>query len=271
MSTRSDDDRLRIVLVGWGAISHAVVDALGDAPIDIVAVARRDWSSGRDGLDESVATVSTPDEVKDLEIDLVVEAAGREAVAPWARAAVGLQADLIVSSVSAFADGALLADLRSAAEAAGTRIEIHPGALAGVDALSAARSIGLDRVEHRIVKPPRAWVGTPAETLCDLSGLTESTVFFTASAAETASAFPKNANVAMTSALAGVGPDQTRVSLVADPEASANRHEILAMGDFGELRVSIASHPLPGNPRTSAMAAHSLVRAIRNRASAIVI
>ncbi|NCW49520.1 MAG: hypothetical protein EBV88_08635 [Actinobacteria bacterium] len=66
-----------------------------------------------------------------------------------------------------------------------------------VDALSAARSIGLDRVEHRIVKPPRAWVGTPAETLCDLSGLTESTVFFTASAAETASAFPKNANVAI--------------------------------------------------------------------------
>ena len=77
------------------------------------------------------------------------------------------------------------------AKAAGTRIEIHPGALAGVDALSAARSIGLDRVEHRIVKPPRAWVGTPAETLCDLSGLTESTVFFTASAAETANAFPK--------------------------------------------------------------------------------
>jgi len=77
--------------------------------------------------------------------------------------------------------------------------------------------------------------------------------------------------VAMTSALAGVGPDQTRVALVADPEASINRHEILAMGDFGELRVSISSHPLPGNPRTSAMAAHSLVRAIRNRASAIVI
>lgn len=271
MSVRGDDDRLRVVLVGWGAISRAVVDTLGDAPVDLVAVARRDWSSGRDGLNESVRTVTTPDEVEGLNIDLVVEAAGREAVAPWARAAAGLGADLIVSSVSAFADGDLLAELRSGAKAAGTRIEIHPGALAGVDALSAARTIGLDQVEHRIVKPPRAWVGTPAETLCDLSDLGESTVFFTGSAAETANAFPKNANVAMTSALAGVGPDQTRVALVADPEASTNRHEIHATGDFGELRVSIASHPLPGNPRTSAMAAHSLVRAIRNRASAIVI
>jgi aspartate dehydrogenase len=75
----------------------------------------------------------------------------------------------------------------------------------------------------------------------------------------------------MTIALAGIGPDDTRVTLVADPAATVNRHETTARGAFGELAVRISSNPLPDNPRTSAMAALSLVRAIRNRTSALVI
>jgi hypothetical protein len=61
---------------------------------------------------------------------------------------------------------------------------------------------GIDAVEHQIVKPPVAWRGSLAETLCDLDSLTEPKAFFSRSASETASQFSKNANVAMTTALA---------------------------------------------------------------------
>ena len=62
----------------------------------------------------------------------------------------------------------------------------------------------------------------------------------------------------MTTALAGIGPDRTQVSLVADPSATTNRHEITARGRFGSLHVVIDNAPLPANPKSSAMAALGL-------------
>ncbi len=262
---------LRVALIGWGAIATTVAELLADAAVEIVAVGVPDADTSRSGLPMSAELVTDPSQLAAVQPDVVAEAAGRESVGPWGRVSLTAGVDLIVSSVSAFADAALLAEFTELATVNGARVEIQPGALAGVDALSAARLMGLERVEHRIVKPPTAWSGTPADSLCDLAALATATEFFRASAAETASAFPKNANAAMTSALAGVGPERTEVVLVADPGAITNRHEITASGEFGTLEVAIANNPLPTNPKSSAMAALALARAITNRTSAITI
>lgn len=266
-----DRGELRLALVGWGAINRAAVAGLAAEPVRVVAVARRDWSGGSHDLPASATAITDPSELAATRPDLVVEAASRESVGEWGRAALTAGIDFVVTSVSAFADPDLLAELGGLATLNRARIHIHPGALGGIDALAAARRAGIDRVEHRIVKPPRAWIGTPAEEMCRLEELAAATEFFAASATRAATLFPKNANVAMTTALAGIGPDLTRIVLVADPGAATNRHAITAEGPFGRLDVSISSAPLPGNPKTSAMAAHSLVRAIVNRASAIAI
>lgn len=263
----------RLVLVGFGAIGRVVAAKLADDPVDIVAVAVRDPSPSveRPGLPSSAVLISEPTALARHRPDVVAEAAGRDSVGRWGLAALGYGADFVVSSVSALADDALLAELTVAAEEGGGRLHVQPGALGGVDALAAARLMGIDSVEHRMVKPPEAWRGTPAGELCELDRLEGPTVFFSASAREAADTFPKNANVAMTTALAGIGPDRTRISLVADPGATTNRHEIAAEGAFGSLSVVIANNPLPGNPKSSAMAALNLARSIRNRVSAIVI
>ena len=263
--------RLRVAIVGWGAIGQTVGRMLGAAPVEIVAVAVREAEVERVGLPASARLITEPSQLASTKPDLVAEAAGRESVETWGRAALAARADFIVSSVSAFADPTLLDSMRALAEANEASIHIQPGALAGVDALAAARHLGIDSVDHRIVKPPGAWAGTPAEHLCDLWDLKAPTVFFKATAAETAKTFPTNANVAMTTALAGVGPDATNVTLVADPAATTNRHEIKARGLFGDLDVAIANNPLPDNPKTSAMAALNLVRAIENRVNTIII
>lgn len=262
---------LRVGLIGWGAIGRTVAELLADQSVEIVAVGVRRPDLARDDLPAGAQLVTAPDQLAGLDLDVVAEAAGRDSVDPWGHAALADGADLIVSSVSALADPSLLDSLRRSAADHGARLEIQTGALAGIDALAGARLLGIDEVEHRIVKPPPAWRGTPAERLCPLDDLTEPTVFFRDTAAATASAFPKNANVAMTTALAGIGPDETAIVLVADPAATTNRHEIRAAGAFGSLEVSIANNPLPANPKTSAMAALSLVRAIRNRVDPLVI
>jgi aspartate dehydrogenase len=173
--------------------------------------------------------------------------------------------------MSAFTDQDLLAELQGLAAENNAKLHIQPGAVAGIDALAAARPFGLDDVEHRIVKPPNAWRGTEAERLCPLETLDGPTEFFADSAAATAARFPKNANVAMTVALAGLGPEATRVALVADPEATTNRHEVRARGRFGQLDLSISNQPLPDNPKSSALAALGLARAITNQAPGLVV
>jgi len=262
---------VRVAFVGWGAIARTAAELLADSPVEIVAVAVRDRSIARPDFPSGAQLITDPGELAATAPELVAEAAGRDSVAIWGHAALAANADFVVSSVSAFADASVLEELREAATSNNRSVVIQPGALAGVEALAAARLMGIDVVEHRIVKPPHAWLGTPAETFCALEDLTESVVFFSAPAGDAAAAFPKNANVAMTTALAGIGPDATKITLVADPTASTNRHELHAHGAFGQLDVSIANSPLPANPKSSAMAALSLVRTIENRVNPIVI
>jgi aspartate dehydrogenase len=121
------------------------------------------------------------------------------------------------------------------------------------------------------VKPPLAWRGSPAEKSCDLDRLTTRTTLFAGTAREAALAFPENANVAATIALAGLGLDATRVELVADPAARRNLHEIDAEGETGELHLEIRGLASVRNPKTSALTALSVARALVNEAAAIVI
>ncbi len=273
MSPAASTERhtLRVVFVGWGAMARAAAELVVGDRIEIVGVAVRNPDNPRLGWPEGAALVVDPSSIAALAPDVVAEAAGREAVGPWGRAALAAGADLVVSSVSALADDELLAELVTLADANGAQLTVHPGALGGIDALAAARLMGIDWVEHRIVKPPTAWQGTLAEELCRLDNLAASTVFFEADAAETAAMFPKNANVAMTTALAGVGPLRTRISLVADPSTTSNRHELRAAGPFGDLSVTTANAPLPTNPKTSALAALNLARCLQRRVEPIVV
>jgi len=107
--------------------------------------------------------------------------------------------------------------------------------------------------------------------MIDLDSLKEATEFWRGDAGDAARLFPQNANVAATIALAGLGFERTEVSLNADPAAPGNIHVIEAEGAFGRMRVEMQGKPLPSNPKTSSLAALSVLRAINNRTGAIQI
>jgi len=73
--------------------------------------------------------------------------------------------------------------------------------------------------------------------------------------------FPKNINVAASVAIAsGVN---VAVRIVADPNAETNTHEIAARGAFGEMKILVSNVPSPDNPKTSYLAALSVIRSIQ--------
>ncbi len=73
------------------------------------------------------------------------------------------------------------------------------------------------------------------------------------------------------SAMSSLGLDATLVERVMDPAATENRHEISASSDFGTLSVTLANRSLPGNPKSSELAALSLVRFVENPRADLVL
>jgi aspartate dehydrogenase len=179
--------------------------------------------------------------------------------------------DCLVISVGALADPKLLARLKAAAQDGVSRILLPAGAIGGIDAIAAMRVAGLTQVRYRSRKPPAAWRGSPAEQVVDLAKLTKRTVLYKGTAGEAALLYPQNANVAAAVALAGLGFDATEVELVADPDAPGNVHEIEAEGAAGKFAIQLQGKPSRGNPKTSALAAMSVARALMNERATIVI
>jgi aspartate dehydrogenase len=265
--------KTRIAFVGWGAINSRVGALLvqRSADVEIVGVATIDTAEARAAIPEGVRFLADPAELKELHPDLVVEAAGRSAIDRWAPAALANASALIIASTSAFTDDALLPQLKQIADANGSRVIIASGAIGGLDALVGAAVLGLHRVVHQIVKPPKAWKSTPAEQLVDLDRLNEKKTIFSGTAREAASLYPQNANATVVTSLAGIGLDKTTVEMIADPQATKNRHRIAAEGAFGKMEIVLENNPLATNPKSSELTALSLVRLIEQHKSSVVV
>ncbi|MCX2889764.1 MULTISPECIES: aspartate dehydrogenase [Pseudomonas] len=266
---------LHITMIGCGAIGVAVLELLEhDQHMQVDTVIA---SPGSEALvRQRLARLRRPPQVltglaADARPDLLLECAGHRAVEQHVLPALERGIPCLVVSVGALSEAGLVERLEAAAARGDTRIELLPGAIGAIDALSAARVGGLDSVEYTGRKPARAWKDTPAEQACALDNLREATVIFQGSAREAARLYPKNANVAATLSLAGLGLDRTWVTLVADPHSEDNVHQVKARGTFGGFEISLRGKPLQANPKTSALTVYSVVRALGNHAHAISI
>ena len=261
-------------LIGYGGIAQDVVAALRDAG-DSVKIIGALCRPGR--AEKARAALPDIDIVETLAAllarrpNIVAEVAGQQAVAEHGPEVLRRGFDLLVISIGALAEQALLERLKAAAREGNSRILLPAGAIGGIDAIAAMRVAGLSAVRYRSRKPPAAWRGSPAEKVADLDKLTQRAVLYKGSAGEAALLYPQNANVAAAVALAGLGFDATEVELVADPEAPGNVHEIEAEGVAGRFAIQLQGKPSRTNPKTSALAALSVARALLNEKATIVI
>lgn len=258
-------------IVGCGTIGKEIAGAIADGtvPVDLIAVYDRHPDRVTAVCDqfESEERPRSADAIGEVfDADLVIEAAGQEAVDDVAVDTLEAGCDCMLLSVGALADEELRSDVVEAAERNTGRLILPSGAIAGLDAIKAAALTGeLETALLRTTKPPTGFEGAPyiEKNGIDLDAIEEPTVVFEGLASEAAAAFPSNINVAMVLSFAGVGPEETIVEIVADPSEENNVHRISAEGGMGRIETTVRNVPSPTNPKTSYLAAISAIEKVR--------
>jgi len=253
-----------VAVGGLGAIGYTVAEWLDheDSGFELAAVSARDLERAlaRTARFRSRPVVVAPEELSRWQI--VVEAAPASAFESIVVPALEQARTLAIASV-----GALLArpHLLERARRTGASIIVPSGALAGLDAIRAVAMGNVDSVTLETRKPPSSLAGAPhlARNAIDLSTVTSATCIFRGNAREAAAGFPANANVAAALALAGIGPERTQVEIWADSTIERNRHTVRVVADSATLAFCIEAVPSPENPRTSRLAALSMIACLR--------
>jgi aspartate dehydrogenase len=254
-----------IGIVGCGAIGRALITAVagGKLAVRIAGVTSRTEPSTREFL---ATLASAPPYMSLSEViaaaDLIVESAGGSVVQPLAQQAFAAGKDLMVISVGALLDHP---EIISQSRQSGCRLYIPSGAIAGLDGIKSACVGAVAHVTMTTRKPPNGLEGAPylVRHGISLAGLKEEKELFSGTAREACEGFPANVNVSAAVSLAGVGPDQTRVRILAVPGLQRNCHDIEVEGEFGRLGIHIENVPSE-NPKTGKLTAFSIIRSLQD-------
>ena len=240
----------RACLIGYGAIAKTVEQALAlhRERVALVGVVVRAPGCAASAAIHAPPFFTSIEQVVAAGCDVAVECAGHAALRALGPACLAAGMDLIVASVGALADQPTEQALRDAAARGGGRLIIPSGAVAGLDGIAAARVAGIERVVYRAKKPARSWRGTAAQQMIDLEEIRSTKVFYRGNAREACALFPQNANVTAAISLAGIGFENTEVTLEADPEAACNQHHVRVEGRFGTIEILLNVNALPDNP-----------------------
>jgi len=251
---------MNIGIIGEGAIGSYVRDQIRErGHVVCTILVRPERLLNRATQSDGTRYISSVGNLPN-DIEHMIDCAGHSALKSYGPDILRRGIDLTTVSIGALADLDLYQCLEEAAMQGDARLHLASGAIGALDCLQAARVGELRSVTYIGRKPPRGWKGSPAETRLDLDNLDGvATVHFDGTARDAATQYPKNANVAAAVALAGLGFDDTQARLIADPNIDENIHEIQAAGDFGRFSFEIRGLSLPDNPRSSALAAMSVV------------
>jgi aspartate dehydrogenase len=261
---------LRVGIAGLGAIGMAIARRLeaGIPGLVLTAAAARDNGAAAARLAaNSIATRMVAVAALPEHCDVIVECAPASAFRSIAAPAIEAGCMFVALSAGALLDHMELIDR---AAQTGARILVPTGALIGLDAVRAAAEGTIGSVKLVSRKPPSGLVGAPyLQTRgIRLAGLAEPVKLFEGSAREGVRGFPANVNVSAALALAGIGPDRTRLEIWADPGISRNVHHIEVDADRARFSMTIENVPSE-NPRTGKITALSAIACLRGLVSTL--
>ncbi len=237
----------KVGIIGCGAIGTIISGAIEKGLVKCDELILYDYNMERaekiqKSLHVPVTVVKNLEEMLRLKPAVIVEAASQQAVRDYIDKILAENIELIVMSVGALLDLKLKSN----------KIHIPSGAIGGLDAISGAAIAGIDEVILTTRKNPKA---------LDMDNKEEK-IAYEGCAEEAVRRFPREMNVAATLALT-TQPEKVRVRVISDPKVDKNVHEIKIKWKYGDMQLKFANEPHPENPRTSALAAWSAIKLLK--------
>ncbi|MBO5999324.1 MAG: DUF108 domain-containing protein [Lachnospiraceae bacterium] len=258
--------RKRAVLIGCGNLGSVIAAGIADSLSDhweLAGIVESNEETARAAAQKYGCRIcGDAESIAGLCPDIVIEAAGPAVLRIYAEAVLGF-ADLMPLSIGAFADEEFYKAVQEKAAANGHRIHIVSGAIGGLDLMQSVLFAGSLHAEIITEKGPDSLKGAPWFDEHPLDETKENTVF-SGDAVEAIKGFPKNVNVAVACALATTGTRDISVVIDSIPGKTLNTHRIILNGDFGRASIEIESRPTPDNPRSSTLAAYSVLARLKN-------
>lgn len=235
---------MRVGILGCGNIASIISDY--DLEVEVVALYDRNLQKAKDLSKKFNATACESfEEFIKKDFDTVLEIASFDAVRSYAPKILENK-NMIILSSGALMDKEFRSYILNIAKKNSKYIRVPSGALFGVDN---AKVLSFSKYKKVFIKSSK----NPEE----FGFLDEKKLVFKGKASECIKLYPKQTNVTVTISLAtGVDAD---VEIWSDPDIEDNIHELFLEGDFGKTYIKIDNIPSPKNPKTSFLAALSIV------------
>lgn len=231
---------------------YELVGAMGRNPLRTEAFAERHDCKPCHSIEELLA----------LDPDIIAEAASPQAVREYSETILKGGSNLVVLSIGAFADAELYNRVKATAAEHNTKVYIASGAVGGFDVLRTAALMSPINATMTSKKSLRSLFYTPLFKE-ELMNITEPEQVFSGNTKEAIEMLPFHFNVAVATALASAGPEQTILNIDAVPGFRGDEYKIEIEGEEVKTDLNIYS-------RTCNIAGWSVVAVLRNIVSPIV-
>ena len=265
-------NKKKIAIIGAGSIGTTIAKQIPDhldKYYELVGIMKQSKNQIKElEMTYNIPVVTELSQLLKTKPDFIIEAAGVGAVEEYGETILKNGIHFIPLSVGGLVDADYYEHLKNIAQKNGAILYIPSGAIGGFDLMR--KMILIDEkseVEIHSYKSPNSLNGPPELEGVKLS-TTEKEIIFDGSAAEAIKKFPKNVNIAIATALATIGPNNTRTVIHSDPELSANEHEISINNKQGTVNIHITSKP-SDNPSTSSTTPWSVIALLKNIAEPV--
>jgi len=259
---------LKIGVAGCGAIGSSLAKALKEdfspkAQVSAVYdnIPEKAYKLAREIASPKSVVLSLDELIN--KSDLVIEATKAWAAFNIAKKALLAGKDILIMSVGGIIEQK--EKLSVIAQKKNARLYVPSGAICGIDAVKAASCGKIKRIVLTTKKPPKAFLGVPyvLKRKIRLDTIDKDTPVFEGNALSAVRTFPQNINVAATLSLAGLGPKETLVRIIASPGLTKNVHEVEIEAESGTIFTRSENIPHPDNAKTSYLAVLSAIATLK--------
>lgn len=256
----------RLALLGCGYLNQIVADAYVNNYLpeyELVGVMGRNPDRTQAFANHYNCKACTSiEDLLALEPEYIAEAASPQAVRDYTETILKNGANIIVLSIGAFADAALYERVKKTAAENNTKVYIASGAVGGFDVLRTATLMSPIKATMTSKKWPGSLYYTPLYKE-GLLNITEPEQVFSGTTKEAIEMLPFHFNVAIATALASAGPENTTLNINAVPNFRGDEYKIQIIGEQVATDLNIYS-------RTCDIAGWSVVAVLQNIVSPIV-